>query len=279
MNEILPSETIQTGAEALKIKPRHYELARAEQAMRRINGRYLTIEDILRRNGFASDKRAQLKAKGNKKEDLTMQALRLYVSSANQSAMGVCLLELRDSVLKIAVGDRLDDADLVRITNSLHRSHHEVQRSRSSRGTAPSWHVDARAKRNGRRTLVAYPVFLVERPPTTRCWLNRRSTIYLPKQRNRTSDIHLTLQEDDARCWVRYRVDGDLMYKHLVPNRVMAPIVTRIKTDAKMDAADRQHPQDGRLGFQIARAHSRRSLRGAPGSAVRRETDLTSSRP
>ena len=41
-----------------------------------------------------------------------------------------------------------------------------------------------------------------------------------------------------------------LMYKHLVPHRVMAPIVTRIKTDAKMDAADRQHPQDGRLAFE-----------------------------
>src|ERR1700744_4622522 len=66
----------------------------------------------------------------------------------------------------------------------------------------------------------------------------------------RTSDIHLSLQEDDARCWIRYRVDGDLMYKHLVPHRVMAPIVTRIKTDAKMDAADRQHPQDGRLAFE-----------------------------
>jgi type II secretory ATPase GspE/PulE/Tfp pilus assembly ATPase PilB-like protein len=67
---------------------------------------------------------------------------------------------------------------------------------------------------------------------------------------SRTSDIHLTLQDDDARCWLRYRVDGDLVYKHLLPHRVMAPIVTRLKTDAKMDAADRQHPQDGRLAFE-----------------------------
>jgi type II secretory ATPase GspE/PulE/Tfp pilus assembly ATPase PilB-like protein len=66
----------------------------------------------------------------------------------------------------------------------------------------------------------------------------------------RTSDIHLSLQEDDARCWVRYRIDGDLVYKHLIPHRVMAPIVTRIKTDSRMDAADRQHPQDGRLGYE-----------------------------
>jgi type II secretory ATPase GspE/PulE/Tfp pilus assembly ATPase PilB-like protein len=67
---------------------------------------------------------------------------------------------------------------------------------------------------------------------------------------SRTSDIHLSLQEEDVRCWIRYRIDGDLVYKHLVPHRVMAPIVTRIKTDAKMDAADRQHPQDGRLAFE-----------------------------
>jgi len=67
---------------------------------------------------------------------------------------------------------------------------------------------------------------------------------------SRTSDIHLSLQQDDARCWIRYRVDGDLVYKHLLPHRVMAPIVTRIKTDAKMDAADRMHPQDGRLAFE-----------------------------
>ena len=67
---------------------------------------------------------------------------------------------------------------------------------------------------------------------------------------SRTSDIHLTLQEDDARCWVRYRIDGDLIYKHLLPHRVMAPIVTRLKTDAKMDAANRMNPQDGRLTFE-----------------------------
>ncbi|NBR88072.1 MAG: type II/IV secretion system family protein, partial [Verrucomicrobia bacterium] len=53
-----------------------------------------------------------------------------------------------------------------------------------------------------------------------------------------------------TRCWIRYRVDGDISYRHLLPNRVMAPVVTRIKTESKMDAADRQHPQDGRLSFE-----------------------------
>ena len=53
--------------------------------------------------------------------------------------MGVCLLELRDGVLRIAVGDRVDDADLLRITSSLQRAQPRCQRrSRSSRGIAPN---------------------------------------------------------------------------------------------------------------------------------------------
>jgi type II secretory ATPase GspE/PulE/Tfp pilus assembly ATPase PilB-like protein len=60
----------------------------------------------------------------------------------------------------------------------------------------------------------------------------------------------MTFLEDDARCWIRYRVDGDLVYKHLLPASVMAPVLTRIKTDSKMDAAERQRPQDGRLSYE-----------------------------
>ena len=96
------------------------------KAMRRANGRYLSIEEILRRNGFAADTRERAKTKGSSKEDLTMQALRLYVSAANQAAMGLCLLEVRNGVLRIAVGDRVDDADLFRITSALQRANHEV---------------------------------------------------------------------------------------------------------------------------------------------------------
>ncbi len=251
MNEILSPDAIQSESEALKIKPRHYELALAEQAMRRTGGRHLSIEDILRRNGFAVDNKSRAKTKGSSKEDLTMQSLRLYVSSANQAAMGLCLLEVRDGILRIAVGDRLDDADLVRITGALQRANHEV-----SGVEVEPWDraelarlMREQSEMAGERLLRllnslskdADDAMLVEQAV---------SDILAEALESRTSDIHLTLQEDDTRCWIRYRVDGDLVYKHLLPHRVMAPIVTRIKTDAKMDAADRQHPQDGRLSFE-----------------------------
>ena len=110
------------------VKQRHYDLALAEQTMRRTHGRYLSIEEILRRNGFSTGIRQGVQKKGAAQEDLTSQSLRLYVPAANQAAMGICLLELRDGTLKVAVGDRVDDTDLIRITNSLQRANREVLR-------------------------------------------------------------------------------------------------------------------------------------------------------
>jgi general secretion pathway protein E len=251
VNEILPLTPAQAEAEALKIKPRHYDLALAEQAMRRANGRYLSIEEILRRNGFAPDSKNRAKTKGSAQEDLTMQALRLYVSSANQTAMGLCLLELRSGILRIAVGDRVDDADLYRITQALQRANHEVQNVEIE-----PWDRAELAKLMREQSEMAGERILrllasLSKDPDDAMMVEQAvNDILAEALQSRSSDIHLSLQEDDARCWIRYRVDGDLVYKHLVPHRVMAPIVTRIKTDAKMDAADRQHPQDGRLAFE-----------------------------
>lgn len=234
-----------------RIQPRHYELALAEQTMRRAAGRYLTIEEILRRNGFVSEDTAHTNMRGTAREDLTMQALRLYISVASQTAMGLCLLDLKDGVLRMAVGDRVDDADLLRIVASLERANHEVIKI-----DVEPWDRADLARLMREQSEVASERLLrifasLARDPDDATLVEQAVNDILSEAlQSRTSDIHLSLQEDDARCWIRYRVDGDLVYKHLVPHRVMAPLVTRIKTDAKMDAADRQHPQDGRLGFE-----------------------------
>ncbi|MDE1901709.1 MAG: Flp pilus assembly complex ATPase component TadA [Alphaproteobacteria bacterium] len=254
MSEITTtSDMMRAQAEALHIKPRHYELALAEQAMRRANGRAMSIDEILRRNGFGAggNERERKKSGGKKNEDLTMQALRLYVPSAVQAAMGVCLLELRQGTLRIAVGDRVDDADLLRISESLARANHDVANIE-----AEPWDRAELGRLMREQSEMAGDRLLrilagLSRDPDDAMLVEQAvHDILAEALQSRTSDIHLTLQEDDARCWIRYRVDGDLVYKHLVPHRVMAPIVTRIKTDAKMDAADRQHPQDGRLAFE-----------------------------
>ncbi|MGE3623008.1 MAG: GspE/PulE family protein [Bdellovibrionales bacterium] len=250
-DELTASTPVATQPEPSRISARHYELALAEQAMRRANGRHLAIDEILHRNGFAADTKDRALKRGSKHEDLTMQSLRLYVSAAQQAAMGLSLLELRKGILRIAVGDRLDDADLLHITEALQRSNHEI-----SKVEVEPWDRAELARLMREQSEVAGERLLrilaaLSKDPDDAMLVEQAvNDILAEALQSRTSDIHLTLQEDDARCWIRYRVDGDLVYRHLVPNRVMAPIVTRIKTDAKMDAADRQHPQDGRLAFE-----------------------------
>jgi len=252
MSETQPNvQSEPMGGNARRVQPRHYELALAEQAMRRATGRYLTVEEILRRNGFVAEEINRMKARGGAREDLTMQALRLYVSVASQTAMGLCLLELKDGVLRLAVGDRVDDADLLRITNALQRANREVVKIE-----VEPWDRAELARLMREQSEVAGERLLrvfasLARDPDDATLIEQAlNDILAEALQSRTSDIHFSLQEDDARCWIRYRVDGDLIYKHLIPHRVMAPLVTRIKTDSKMDAADRQHPQDGRLGFE-----------------------------
>ncbi len=233
-----------------QVNLRHYELARAEQAVHQARGRHFSIDEILRRNGFAESAKPQQHAV-DKRDDLTMQALRLYIPAAVQAAMGICLLELRAGVLRIAVGDKFTPDDSSRIVEALERGRRKV-----TQVEAEPWDraeltrlMREQSEMPGERLLRVFAS--LSRDPDDSVQIEQAvHDILAEALQSRTSDIHLTLQDDDVRCWVRYRVDGDIVYKHLIPNRIMAPIVTRIKSDAKMDAADRQHPQDGRLAFE-----------------------------
>jgi general secretion pathway protein E len=233
------------------VSPRHYDLAMAEQAVHRARGRHLSVDDILKRNGFRTENFDRNKQRGGAREDLTMQSLRLYIPTSWQAAMGLCLLDLKSGVLRIAVGDRHNDADIEKLVETLRRANRDV-----SEVTIEPWDRGDLSRLMREQTevpgerLVRLFSALSKDPDDAVMIEQAVNDILAEALQSRTSDIHLTLQEDDARCWVRFRVDGDLRYKHLIPHRVMAPIVTRIKTDSKMDAADRQHPQDGRLSFE-----------------------------
>jgi type II secretory ATPase GspE/PulE/Tfp pilus assembly ATPase PilB-like protein len=235
------------------LQPRHFDMALAEQAVHRARGRHLSVEEILKRNGFRHDDDKNAEARNNKgtRSDLNMQNLRLYVPSSVQAAMGICLLELKDGVLRIAVGEKFGDEEAARVIEALKRGNCIVTRiemepwDRAELGRLMREQTEVASER-----LVRIFATLSRDPDNGTLVEQAVHDILAEALQSRTSDIHLTLQDDDTRCWIRYRVDGDVMYKHLIPNRVMAPIVTRIKTESKMDAADRHHPQDGRLSFE-----------------------------
>jgi len=65
--------------------------------------------------------------------------------------------------------------------------------------------------------------------------------------RDAASDIHI--QPEANRVRVRYRIDGILHDKMVVPKQVQAALVSRIKVMADMDIAEKRAPQDGRISL------------------------------
>lgn len=65
--------------------------------------------------------------------------------------------------------------------------------------------------------------------------------------RSRASDIHIEPQENRTR--VRYRIDGILQEKLVLPVKVHDAVVSRIKILARLKIDERRMPQDGRFNF------------------------------
>lgn len=67
--------------------------------------------------------------------------------------------------------------------------------------------------------------------------------------KTRASDIHIEPQEDQTR--VRYRIDGILQEKILLPRGVHDALVSRIKILSVLKIDERRLPQDGRFTFAL----------------------------
>lgn len=67
--------------------------------------------------------------------------------------------------------------------------------------------------------------------------------------KSRSSDIHIEPQEEKTR--VRYRIDGILHEKIVLPKKVHESVVSRIKILSGMKIDEKRIPQDGRFNFKI----------------------------
>ena len=68
--------------------------------------------------------------------------------------------------------------------------------------------------------------------------------IYEAKAMN-SSDIHIECLMDKGR--IRYRIDGHLIERYLIPMSDLPTIINKIKIRAKLDIAEKRLPQDGRI--------------------------------
>lgn len=86
---------------------------------------------------------------------------------------------------------------------------------------------------------------IIREPPIARIV----STILEFAVRGRASDIHVEPQEKRTR--VRYRIDGILNEKLVLPKSVHEAVVSRIKILSDMKIDERRIPQDGRFNFKL----------------------------
>lgn len=70
--------------------------------------------------------------------------------------------------------------------------------------------------------------------------------------RMRASDMHVEPSVRGAR--VRFRIDGVLQEVETIPERLVLPVVTRLKILSEMDIAERRRPQDGKIEMRVAGA-------------------------
>jgi len=73
------------------------------------------------------------------------------------------------------------------------------------------------------------------------------STILEYAVKSRASDVHIEPQEDSVR--IRYRIDGILQEKYLLPRNVHDAVISRIKILAGLKIDEKRIPQDGRFFF------------------------------
>lgn len=74
------------------------------------------------------------------------------------------------------------------------------------------------------------------------------STILEFAVRSRASDVHIEPEEDKTR--VRYRIDGILHEKLILPQRIHEALISRIKILSEMKIDEKRIPQDGRFNFK-----------------------------
>jgi len=68
--------------------------------------------------------------------------------------------------------------------------------------------------------------------------------------RQRASDVHLQPYED--RLQVRYRIDGILYDRLVIPKSVQDAVISRVKVMGRMDIAEKRLPQDGRATIKVS---------------------------
>jgi len=75
------------------------------------------------------------------------------------------------------------------------------------------------------------------------------NSLILMALKERASDIHIEPKKNEL--VMRFRVDGEMLERMVLPKNLALPLVSRFKVISGMDITNRRTPQDGRITFPL----------------------------
>lgn len=167
----------------------------------------------------------------------------------NQNTLKIVMADPRDTevieALKIAVSDHLEiyTSDMQAIDEHLEKFYsHDLQ---DINKIIENIEDDAALQFVGDEEDVGHLKDMALEAPT----IQLVNAIITRAVENRASDIHI--EPFDNAVKVRYRIDGVLHDSELLPKRLEAAIICRIKIMANLNIAERRLPQDGRTKLKV----------------------------
>lgn len=237
-------------ARATEGRERYLDMVQRERAMMVELGISRSTEQLLDMAG-APGASEMVDAKEQIRDRATGDQLRSILPVQAWLPLNIHLISLRDSVLRIAPLNELNDRQIDALMSVANRTGLSVEKIE----------VEIWDRTELLETLRKVHDLSADRcEKTLAVWLSDVDNGLVLNQflrdmmsealQMRVSDIHL-LQDNNADTpnWVRYRIDGDMVPMHLLPPEAMARLTTLIKRDSGMNFGDRTTPKDGRFSF------------------------------
>lgn len=229
-------------------RERYLDMVLRERTVFLAQGVNRSAEQLLSSAGAGNEQEA---GSDTIRKSATGDQLRALLPVQSWLPLGIHLIDLENGTLRVAPLHDLTDRQATNLMNTTKRSGFQVDEVK----------VEVWDRADLRQTLKNVQDLSADRcEKTLASWLNDIDNGLMLNQfqkdmlaealQLRASDVHLVQDNaPDAPNWIKYRVDGDMIPMHILPNDAMARLSTLIKRDAALNFGDRMTPQDGRFSF------------------------------
>jgi type II secretory ATPase GspE/PulE/Tfp pilus assembly ATPase PilB-like protein len=235
---------------SFEVLQHHDRIVRLEVDLMRRRGVDIGRRELLERYGFAeretgrgSQTRLARTADGH--------ALRTHVSRDILQRLGVHLVDLQDGVVRAAAKSSLTEAQQRLLLAEIVRVGFEAERIEFQAWDRQELMRVLRGAEGVSTERLDAAIDRLNETPDDGTLIHRvLSEMMAEALQNRASDVHVWHRRNaGGESWIVYRIDGDLRYRAVLNRASIAPLATRLKTDAGIDAADIDRPQDGRFSI------------------------------